>query len=120
LETVQGLNEGDLHSITNQRMNKYVKELCKLAEINEPFEVHRYKGRVKETGTVEKHELVTTHTGRRTFATKLLSKGVPAEIVMTFTGHRDYKSFSKYVNIPRKTEMQIVRKALESEMWIAS
>ena len=113
LKTVRDMIEGKLHAITNQRMNLYVKELCKLAEINEPFEVHQYKGREKRIITVPKYELITTHCGRRTFATRLLENGVPAEIVMNFTGHKDYKSFSKYVNIPKRTEMKIVRQALE-------
>ena len=59
-----------------------------------------------------KYEYISSHTGRRTFATNLLNKGVAAEIVMNFTGHKDYKSFSKYVNIPKRTEMEIVRNAL--------
>ena len=59
-----------------------------------------------------KKGLITTHTGRRTFATELLLKGVDAGMVMQFTGHKDYKSFSSYVNIPKQTQMNIVRNAL--------
>jgi integrase len=98
--------------LSNQKMNSYVKELCRVAGINEQFTVNKYIGRIKSTETVEKWELVSTHTGRRTFATNLLNKGVPAETVMQFTGHRDYKSFSKYVNIPKKAAMRVVRDAL--------
>jgi integrase len=122
LKTVNDLISGTIHPITNQKMNSYVKDLCEVAEINEPFEVHSYKGREKQTETVPKYKLVTTHTGRRTFSTRLLSRGVPAEVVMKFTGHKDYKSFIKYVNIPKEAEMKIVRKALEGNknLWIAS
>jgi len=112
LNIVEKLITGDVHPISNQKMNTYVKELCVIAEINEPFEVNTYKGKDKKTEIFEKHKLITTHTGRRTFATNLLNKGVPAEIVMQFTGHRDYKSFAKYVNIPKKTQMEVVKKAL--------
>ncbi len=108
------LLDGKVHSISNQKMNSYVKELCELANINEPFEKATYKGRDKSVKEVRKFELISTHTGRRTFATNLLNKGVPAEIVMKFTGHRDYKSFAKYVDIPNRTEMEIVRNALLS------
>lgn len=98
--------------LSNQKMNSYVKELCKVSGINEPFTVDKYIGRIKTTESLEKWQLVSTHTGRRTFATNLLEKDVPAEMVMKFTGHRDYKSFSKYVNIPKKTAMKRVRAAL--------
>jgi len=109
---VNKLLEGNIHTISNQKMNNYVKDLCEEAKINEPFEKATYKGRDKKITTVKKWELISTHTGRRTFATNLLNKGVPAEVVMKFTGHKDYKSFAKYVNIPKRTEMEIVRNAL--------
>ena len=102
----------EVHPISNQKMNEYVKELSKIAEVDEPFEIHKYKGKFKTTQILPKYELVTTHTGRRTFATNLLLKGIPAQTVMKFTGHRDYKSFAKYVNIPKKAEMDLVKRAL--------
>ena len=43
----------------------------------------------------------------------ILLKGIPAEIVMKFSGHKDYKSFAKYVNVPKNIETDLVRKALE-------
>ena len=106
------LIDGSVHPISNQNMNTYVKELCKLAGIDEPFEKHIYKGRDKTVQIVPKYELVSTHTGRRTFCTNLLNSGIPAEVVMQFSGHRDYKSFSKYVNIPKKAQMKAVRESL--------
>jgi site-specific recombinase XerD len=111
---VKELIEGKVRAITNQKMNKYVKELCKLAGLTEPFEVHTFKGSLKVSSVKPKYELISSHTGRRTFATNLLNNGVPAEIVMQFTGHRDYKSFSKYINIPKKTQINIVRKAMRN------
>jgi site-specific recombinase XerD len=113
LGIVRDLIEGRVHPISNQKMNNYVKELCRMAGVDEDFEVTKYKGKDKTLHIQPKYELVTTHTGRRTFATNLLNNGVPAEVVMQFTGHRDYKSFSKYVNIPKKAQMQIVRSAME-------
>ena len=109
---INRLISGEVHPISNQKMNKYVKELCKIAEVDEPFEIHKYKGKMRVTQICPKYELISTHTGRRTFATNLLLKGIPAQTVMKFTGHRDYKSFSKYVNIPKKAEMEMVKQAL--------
>lgn len=117
---VKKLLSGEVHSISNQKMNTYVKEVCKKAKIDEPFEKTTYRGKEKTVIIVKKYDLISTHTGRRTFATNLLNRGASAELVMNFTGHRDYKSFKKYVNIPKKTEMRIVRNALiGSKMLIA-
>ncbi|MEB2774544.1 site-specific integrase [Algoriphagus sp. D3-2-R+10] len=88
-----------LPMISNQKFNKYVKELCKLAEINDPVEIIRYKGAVRDSKIYPKYELISAHTGRKTFVTLSLAKGIPAEVVMKITGHSDYKSFKRYVDV---------------------
>jgi len=55
--------------ISNQKFNKYIKELCKLAGINDPIEIIRYKGAAKQSNIYRKHEIISAHTGRKTFAT---------------------------------------------------
>lgn len=111
---VEKLINGELRSITNQKLNKYVKEVCRQASVDEPFEIHRFKGKLEVHTSKPKWELITTHVGRRTCATRLLMKGMPPQAVMKITGHKDYKSFAKYVNIPEEAHMEMIRKALES------
>ncbi|WP_339879742.1 site-specific integrase [uncultured Algoriphagus sp.] len=97
-----------LPMISNQKFNKYVKELCKLAEINDPVEIIRYRGSVRIANIYPKHDLVSAHTGRKTFVTISLDKGIPAEVVMKVTGHSDYKSFKRYISVDeerKKNEM---------------
>ena len=109
---VMRLIDGKIHAISNQKINKYLKRVCQIAGIDELNEDSYFKGKEVTKTVKKKYELVTSHTGRRTFATNLLSRNVPSEIVMQFTGHKDYKSFSSYVNIPKQTQMKIVRDAL--------
>ena len=109
---VMRLIDGKIHAISNQKINKYLKRVCQIAGIDELNEDSYFKGKEVTKTVKKKYELVTSHTGRRTFATNLLSRNVPSEIVMQFTGHKDYKSFSSYVNIPKQTQMDIVRDAL--------
>lgn len=85
--------------ISNQKMNSYLKELCQLAEINEPVEIVRYRGSTPEVNLYQKWELISAHTGRKTFVTLSLSKGMAAEEVMAVTGHKAYANFKRYVNI---------------------
>lgn len=85
--------------ISNQKLNKYVKELCELAKINDPVEIIRFKGAKRHATLHPKHELISAHTGRKTFVTLSLFKGIPAEVVMKITGHSDYKSFKRYVEV---------------------
>lgn len=40
-----------------------------------------------------------THTGRRTFICNALALGIPAQVVMKWTGHSDYKAMKPYIDI---------------------
>ncbi len=62
-----------LPNYTNQAMNRDVKELCRLAGINEEIRITNYKGNVRTDEIHPKWELVGTHTGRRTFIVTTLS-----------------------------------------------
>lgn len=70
--------------ISNQRMNDYLKELAEMAGIDE---------------VTPKYALLSTHAGRRTFICNALSLGIPANVVMKWTGHSDYKAMKPYIDI---------------------
>lgn len=84
---------------TNQAMNRDLKKLCKMAEINEEIRITTYKGNERIDEIAEKWELIGTHTGRRTFIIHALSRGIPPSVVMKWTGHSDYKSMKPYIDI---------------------
>jgi integrase len=85
--------------ITNQKMNDYLKELAELAEINEPVRETYYKGNQRIDEVTPKYALLGTHAGRRTFICNALSLGIPAQVVMKWTGHSDYKAMKPYIDI---------------------
>ncbi len=97
--------------ISNQKMNDYVKDLCKLAGIVDPVEIVRFKGTKREAVTYPKYELIGSHTGRKTFATLSLEKGMSAEQVMAIGGWKDYKSFKRYVNVTDTLKRTVMLKA---------
>ncbi len=93
------LGEYALPHITNQRMNIYLKNLCELCGINQPVTMAFYKGSQRYDVTSPKYELIGTHAGRRTFICNALMLGIPAEIVMKWTGHSDYKAMKPYIDV---------------------
>jgi integrase len=97
--------------ISNQKLNAYIKELCKKVGINEPVEIVRFRGAKREANTYPKYELIGVHTGRKTFATLSLEKGMSAEEVMTITGHKDYQSFKRYIKITEQRKKVVMLKA---------
>ncbi|HMR85544.1 MAG TPA: phage integrase SAM-like domain-containing protein [Niabella sp.] len=85
--------------ISNQKMNDYLKDLAELAEINEPVRETYYKGNKRIDTITPKYTLLGTHAGRRTFICNALSLGIPAQVVMKWTGHNDYKAMKPYIDI---------------------
>lgn len=93
--------EGDkvLPVVSNQKMNDYLKELSKLVGIDESVRETYYKGNERIDLITPKYELMSTHAGRRTFICNALSLGIPAQVVMKWTGHSDYKAMKPYIDI---------------------
>jgi len=85
--------------LSNQKLNKHLKTLGKKAKINQLISIQRYRGASRIDQKIPKHDLITTHTARRTFITLSLEKGIRPEVVMSITGHKDFKSFSAYIKI---------------------
>lgn len=92
-------NDKVLPVITNQKMNDYLKELAELAGIDEPIRETFYKGNERIDTVTPKYALLGTHAGRRTFICNALSLGIPAQVVMKWTGHSDYKAMKPYIDI---------------------
>ena len=102
LDKYAGLNDPRglaLPVISNQKMNDYLKDLCELCDFREAVSKVYYKGGQRIEETREKWELVGTHAARRTFICYALTKGIPPQIVMKWTGHSDYKAMKPYIDI---------------------
>jgi len=86
-------------SISNQKMNKYLKELCDKAKINGKVQKTQIKGGMRVTTTFEKSKLVSTHSARRSFATNAYLSGENPLSIMRITGHKTERSFMMYIQM---------------------
>jgi integrase len=89
-------------SISNQKMNKYLKEICQLAGINEKVRIAKTKGGMRVDKTYQKWELCSLHTARRSASTNMYLAGVPSISIMKITGHRTEKAFLRYIKISQE------------------
>lgn len=101
--------------------NKYVKELCKMAGLDELTEdtILKKVGEKKVTrfingksvekvvsiirnvkGIYPKYETVSSHIGRRSFATNHYGGDIPTALIMKVTGHSTERAFLKYIGKP--------------------
>jgi integrase len=83
--------------ISNQKFNDYLKEVCKMAGINERVQKGITQGGLRVIQFCEKWEMVSSHTARRSFATNLYKSGFPAVSIMQITGHKKETVFLKYI-----------------------
>jgi integrase len=95
-------------SISNQKMNDYLKEVCQLAGINSLESKAQTKGGKRIKTSFEKWQMVSTHTARRSFATNMYLLGIPAMTIMQITGHRTEKAFMKYIKLDREQHAQVM------------
>ena len=98
--------------ISNQKFNDYLKDVAKAAELNGREHKSITKGGIRRTVTHEKWELVTTHTGRRSFATNLYKAGFPSLSIMQVTGHKTEAAFLKYIKVTPREHAQKLK-----EFW---
>ena len=99
LKNINNKNYTDITSISLQKFNKYLKEIAELIGMNK---VHRWKiliGKVPISKEDFRYNLVTSHTGRRTFCTLALREGIAVEKIMKVTGHKSYEDFRKYIKV---------------------
>ena len=92
-------NHAALPVISNQKMNDWLKELGELAGIDELIRETYYKGNERKDVVLPKYALLGTHAGRRTFICNALALGIPAQVVMKWTGHSDYKAMKPYIDV---------------------
>lgn len=91
------------------RFIEHLKELGRLAEINDEVIVKENRGGKITSTKHKKYELIKSHTARRSFATNLYLKGAPTVSIMKLTGHTTETNFMKYIKVTREENAQLMR-----------
>jgi len=100
---------------SNQKINNYLKELGKSIDFNWPAKISRYYGGVLHQKKVPFYEVLTTHVGRKSYITNSLILGVPERVVKEVSGHKDEKSFARYVKLAENYKAKVIRQAFSKE-----
>ncbi|MFI8377307.1 tyrosine-type recombinase/integrase [Leeuwenhoekiella sp. NPDC079379] len=99
------IKDGLPYKISLQKLNDYIKEVCEIAGLTDLVKgqkvevIEKGKGnkqkRIKK-GLYPKHELITSHICRRSFATNLYGN-MPTPLIMQITAHSTEKTFYGYI-----------------------
>ena len=104
-KTKEIIRSGLPYKISIQKFNKYIKDICKLAEINELIKdskitvIEEGKGnkqKRKVGGVYPKWELMASHVCRRSFASNLYGT-LPTPLIMSITSHSSEKMLLNYI-----------------------
>ena len=88
--------------IYSQDLNVKIKLIGEACGINTTvIKNTKYRTEVNEV-SFKKFEILTCHTGRRTFITLALKAGIPIPVIMKMTGHTSYKTILRYINIDKE------------------
>ena len=108
---------GEVHEISNAKMNKYIKLVCERAGIDELTEKTTYYGQTSrpQKEAIKKYLRVGCHTARRTFVTLSFSKEIPLELIMQATGHVNAKTTLRYNQNTVARQVEVSRRAWGEE-----
>ncbi|ULT44202.1 hypothetical protein KRR40_13025 [Niabella defluvii] len=89
-----------------------MKDVCKEAGITEVVQYNEVRAGKRVVIQQPKYDLVSSHTGRRSFATNSYIDGVPAISIMAITGHRTESAFLKYLKLSKDEHARIIEQHL--------
>lgn len=104
--------EGDkaLPVTTMVNVNVMIKTIGKMAKIDAPVKRVWYERNKRCEAYFPKHEVLSTHCGRKTFVVTALSLDIASEVIMKWTGHKTHETMRPYVAIVQKKKKEQMSK----------
>ncbi len=113
-ENILRRNDGVIPSqVSIQTFNRIIKKICRTAGITDKTVVRRTQGGKQVSRRMDKCDLVSAHTARRSFATNLYKRGLPVTMIMSVTGHETEKAFRTYIKITRYENAEMLLEKLK-------
>ena len=104
------IDDRALPTISNQKMNDYLKELCQLCGFDEKITIVEMRGSERSETVWPKWELMGTHCARRTFICLAIDMNIPIPTIMSITGHSDYNAMKPYIAIASRSKKEAMAK----------
>lgn len=85
--------------ISDQKHNKQIKAIGKLAGINEEVILTKTRGGKRIESVSPKYEFITSHTARRSGATNMYLAGVDLKFIQDILGHSKIEQTIRYIKV---------------------
>lgn len=93
--------------ISDKALNENIKTIANMARIRSSVLFTITKGGVRQDEYLQKWQMVSTHTARRSFITNLRKSGVPDSVVMKLTGIRSHVTMKRYDKLSNEEAAKI-------------
>lgn len=103
-------NEITLPHITEQHLNRKIKDVAEEAGITQQIEHHKVKGGLEVLAKTAKNKLITSHTARRSGLSNWYNAGIPSQYLMKLSGHKTEREFLKYLKLSQDDVAKILSK----------
>lgn len=97
-KAVEIIESGFPYKISLARFNEYIKDVCKIAELDAPTKGRKKvkQGQPSVEKLYPKHEVISSHVCRRSFATNFYGH-IPTPVLMNITAHGTERVFLSYI-----------------------
>lgn len=96
--------------VSNPNFNFYIKEVVKLAGIDEMVKITHKRGNKIIEETRPKYAWIMSHTCRRSFYTNEFLDGTPTNLIMAISGHKTEKVFRRYIKADQVQKAHMIKK----------
>lgn len=96
-------------SCSLQHFNRTIKKICALEEIG----LDRVHEIDKDGNEIMWSSKVSSHTGRRSYATNMFKLGVPTILIMSATGHKKEEMFLRYIKATNEEKSRMLADWME-------
>jgi hypothetical protein len=100
--------------VSNPNFNCYIKEVARLAGLDEMIKITHKRGNKIIEETRPKYLWVMSHTCRRSFCTNEFLDGTPTNLIMAISGHKTEKAFRKYIKADQVQKANMIKKLWDS------
>lgn len=99
--------------ISNQKMNKYLKELGELAGLDEEITIYKYRGKDVIEQRFKKYEKLSCHIARKTFISIAFRMGMSTDIIKSISTHKSDDVFQLYNDIKKEHKSEQMNKIFD-------
>ena len=89
---------------------RHIKTIAKKCGISSDITITSLANGVRYDEVFKKYEVITMHSARRTFVIECLTRGIPAHVVMRWTGHRSITALQPYIAVLEAQKQEEMKK----------